>query len=135
MAHALCRASLNGARNGGFATAELGGLDGSAGDVGPILLGLRKQGGQRASGNVGYQFSPDFETRFYINANDIRQRIPGSVTRASALSSPETAAAGNVINDQQRNIDGGLAAGLSCVTFDVTQPLLSCAMARAALAL
>jgi putative hydrolase of the HAD superfamily len=39
------------------------------------------------------------------------------------------------VDDQQRNIDGGLAAGLSCVTFDVTQPLQSCAMARAALAL
>lgn len=59
----------------------------------------------RAAGNIGYQFSPDFETRFYINANDVRQRIPGSVTRQSALTSPQTAAAGNVVNDQQRNID------------------------------
>ena len=31
----------------------------------------------RVSGNVGYQFSPDFETRFYLNANEVRQRIPG----------------------------------------------------------
>lgn len=74
----------------------------------------------RASGNVGYQFSPDFETRFYINANDIRQRIPGSVTRASALSSPETAAAGNVINDQQRNIDSGRIANKTTIRFDAT---------------
>ena len=29
------------------------------------------------SGNVGYQFSPDVETRFYFNANEVRQRIPG----------------------------------------------------------
>ena len=36
----------------------------------------------RVSGNVGYQFSPDFETRFYVNANEVRQRIPGTVTKA-----------------------------------------------------
>lgn len=74
----------------------------------------------RASGNVGYQFSPDFETRFYINASDIRQRIPGAVTRASALTSPETAAAGNVINDQQRNIDSGRIANKTTIRFDAT---------------
>jgi iron complex outermembrane receptor protein len=74
----------------------------------------------RASGNVGYQFSPDFETRFYINANDIRQRIPGSVTRASALTSPQTAAAGNVVNDQQRNIDSGRIANKTTIRFDAT---------------
>ncbi|MBR2119655.1 MAG: TonB-dependent receptor [Pseudomonadota bacterium] len=74
----------------------------------------------RASGNVGYQFSPDFETRFYIDVNDVRQRIPGSVTRASALTSPETAAAGNVINDQQRNIDSGRIANKTTIRFDAT---------------
>lgn len=74
----------------------------------------------RASGNIGYQFSPDFETRFYVNANDVRQRIPGSVTRASALTSPETAAAGNVINDQQRNIDTVRLANKTTIRFDAT---------------
>jgi iron complex outermembrane receptor protein len=46
----------------------------------------------RLSGNVGYQISPDVETRFYLNANEVRQRIPGSVSKASALNSPTTAA-------------------------------------------
>ena len=32
----------------------------------------------RASANLGYQLSPDVETRFYFNANDIMQRIPGA---------------------------------------------------------
>ena len=59
----------------------------------------------RVSGNVGYRVNEDVETRFYLNANEVRQRIPGTVTRASALNSPETAAAGNVALDQQRNID------------------------------
>jgi iron complex outermembrane recepter protein len=59
----------------------------------------------RASANLGYQLSPDVETRFYLNANEVRQRIPGSVTKDVALSSPTTAAAINVIDDWQRNID------------------------------
>jgi hypothetical protein len=33
----------------------------------------------------GNQLSPNIETRFYFNANDIMQRIPGSVTRSVAL--------------------------------------------------
>jgi iron complex outermembrane receptor protein len=74
----------------------------------------------RASGNIGYQFSPDFETRFYIDANDVRQRIPGSVTRASALTSPETAAAVNVANDWQRNIDTVRLANKTTVRFGAT---------------
>ncbi len=74
----------------------------------------------RASGNIGYQFSPDFETRFYINANDVRQRIPGSVTRASALTSPETAAPANITNDQQRNIDTVRLANKTTIRFDAT---------------
>jgi iron complex outermembrane receptor protein len=59
----------------------------------------------RGSMNVGYRLSQDAETRFYINANEVRQRIPGSVTKNSALTSPETAAANNITFDQQRNID------------------------------
>jgi iron complex outermembrane receptor protein len=74
----------------------------------------------RASGNIGYQFSPDFETRFYIDANDVRQRIPGSVTRASALTSPQTAAAVNVANDWQRNIDTVRVANKTTIRFDAT---------------
>jgi iron complex outermembrane recepter protein len=74
----------------------------------------------RVSGNVGYQFSPDFETRFYLNANTVRQRIPGSVTKDSALNSPTTAAAGNVALDQQRNIDTVRLANKTTIRFDDT---------------
>jgi iron complex outermembrane receptor protein len=59
----------------------------------------------RGSGNVGYQITPDIETRFYLNANSIRQSIPGSVTKFSALNTPQTAAANNLLLDQQRNVD------------------------------
>jgi iron complex outermembrane receptor protein len=74
----------------------------------------------RVSGNVGYQFSPDFETRFYLNANEVRQRIPGSVTKSSALNSPTTALAGNVTGDQQRNIDTVRLANKTTIRFDNT---------------
>ncbi|MDQ8697432.1 TonB-dependent receptor domain-containing protein [Hyphomicrobium sp. LHD-15] len=59
----------------------------------------------RGSMNVGYRLSENVETRFYLNANNVDQRIPGSVTKSVALNSPETAAAGNLLNDYQRNID------------------------------
>lgn len=74
----------------------------------------------RVSGNIGYQFSPDAETRFYLNANEVRQRIPGSVTKQSALTSPTTAAVGNVTLDQQRNIDTVRLANKTTLRFDDT---------------
>lgn len=60
---------------------------------------------QRFSGNVGYRFSEDVETRFYLNANTVDQDIPGAVTRRAALHDPKTAAVNNVLNDNERNIN------------------------------
>ena len=59
----------------------------------------------RGSMNVGYRLSENVETRFYLNANWVHQRIPGAVTKEIALTDPETAATINVSNDWQRNID------------------------------
>ena len=75
----------------------------------------------RVSGNVGYQFSPDVETRFYFNANEVRQRIPGGVTKESALTNPEAAAPANVVNDWQRNIDTVRLANKTTIRFDDTK--------------
>jgi iron complex outermembrane recepter protein len=75
----------------------------------------------RFSGSVGYQFSPDAETRFYFNANQARQRIPGTVTRASALSHPEAAAPANVAMDQQRNIDTVRLANKTTIRLEDTK--------------
>lgn len=72
----------------------------------------------RLSGNVGYQFSPDFETRFYLNANSVRQRIPGSVSKFSALTSPQTAAVNNLTGDWQRNIDTVRIGNKTTMRFD-----------------
>jgi iron complex outermembrane receptor protein len=75
----------------------------------------------RVSGNVGYQFSPDAETRFYFNANEVRQRIPGTVTKQSALTNPEAAAPNNVTMDQQRNIDTVRLANKTTIRFEDTK--------------
>jgi iron complex outermembrane receptor protein len=75
----------------------------------------------RVSGNVGYQFSPDAETRFYFNANEVRQRIPGTVTKQSALTNPEAANPANVASDQQRNIDTVRVANKTTIRFDDTK--------------
>ncbi|KRR28379.1 ligand-gated channel protein [Bradyrhizobium lablabi] len=75
----------------------------------------------RVSGNVGYQFSPDAETRFYFNANEVRQRIPGTVTKQSALTNPEAANPANVASDQQRNIDTVRVANKTTIRLDDTK--------------
>ena len=60
---------------------------------------------ERLNANVGYQFSPDAETRFFINANSWRQRLPGELTKQVALTDPRAADPEFVRQDQQRNID------------------------------
>ncbi len=75
----------------------------------------------RGAANFGYRLSPDVETRFYLNANDIVQRIPGSVTRTSALTSPRAAASINVANDWQRNVQSLRVANKTTLRFDGTK--------------
>ncbi len=58
----------------------------------------------RASGNVGWRITDELETRFYFNAVDLKQEIPGSVTRQSALGNPKAAAPGNLVQHYQRNM-------------------------------
>ncbi|MDH7797193.1 MULTISPECIES: TonB-dependent receptor [unclassified Beijerinckia] len=74
----------------------------------------------RGSGNIGYRVSDDVETRFYFNANSVRQQIPGSVTRNAALTFPTVAALGNITGDQQRNIDTLRLANKTTLRFDKT---------------
>lgn len=76
---------------------------------------------ERGGANFGYRFSDDAETRFYVNANTVQQRIPGAVTRASALTTSQKAAANNVLLDQQRNIDTLRVASKTTVRVGETQ--------------
>jgi iron complex outermembrane receptor protein len=75
---------------------------------------------ERGSANVGYRFSPDAETRFYVNANSWRARLPGEVTKAWALNTPKLANPEFVRLDQQRNIDSLRLANKTALRFGPT---------------
>ncbi|WP_445376467.1 TonB-dependent receptor family protein [Niveispirillum fermenti] len=75
----------------------------------------------RGSGNVGYSISPDVETRFHVNANSIRQRIPGEMTKQEALETPRAAHPAWIDQDQQRNINSVRLANKTTVRLDQTR--------------
>jgi len=75
---------------------------------------------ERLNTNLGYRFSPDAETRFYINANTWRARLPGEVDKATALNNPRAANPVWVQQDQQRNIDSIRLANKTTLRFDST---------------
>jgi iron complex outermembrane receptor protein len=73
---------------------------------------------KRLSSNVGYRFSPDLETRFYLNANEIRQHLPGEISKDDALHSPRKADSEFERLDQQRNIDSIRVANKTTLRLD-----------------
>ena len=75
---------------------------------------------ERASGNFGYRFSPDAETRFYLNLNSIRDHMPGELDEHTALTAPTTANTDFTWKDQQRNIDSGRLANKTTLRFGPT---------------
>lgn len=75
----------------------------------------------RGSINLGYRLSPDAETRFYLNANSWRQRLPGELTKSAALNAPKSADPEFVRQDQQRNIDSIRIANKTTLHFDGTE--------------
>lgn len=74
----------------------------------------------RGNVNIGYRFSPDVETRFYVYAATTNQRIPGEVTKDQALNSPRSANPVWVAQDQQRNVDSIRIANKTTLRFDQT---------------
>lgn len=91
----------------GFASA---GYADERGDAWLAIAGDRSDGDRdharrkalRVNGNIGLQLSEGVETRFYASAQTIRQELPGALTYAAALSTPES---GNFAGDQARDID------------------------------
>ncbi len=49
----------------------------------------------RLNGNIGYRFGDGAETRFYLSANSINQKITGSLSRADVFARPESTVEGN----------------------------------------
>lgn len=71
--------------------------------------GFRRQSAQnnrRLNGNVGMRLGESAETRFFVNLNEVRQEVPGSLSRPDALSHPRQAPAANVANKHARDIRG-----------------------------
>lgn len=89
----------------GFATARgdawvWAGADSSDGD-----RDHAKRQSQRFNGNVGVKLSERIETRVLVSANRIRQELPGTLTRAQALTTPTVASPAALSGDQARDID------------------------------
>ncbi|MET0250692.1 MAG: TonB-dependent receptor [Novosphingobium sp.] len=85
-----------------------GALDYFATASGQRIDGYREHSGGdqfRGNLNVGYQFSPQLQTRFYVTAASTDQRIPGEVSKAQALATPRSANPVWIVQDQQRNVD------------------------------
>ena len=59
----------------------------------------------RFNGNVGLRLSDRVETRFYATLSHIDQDLPGSLTLAQALNTPELSLPANILSDQERDID------------------------------
>lgn len=59
----------------------------------------------RFNGNAGLRLTDAIETRFYATVSHIDQDLPGSLTRAQALSTPSLSLPANIAMDQERDID------------------------------
>lgn len=60
---------------------------------------------RRLNGNIGYRFGDGAETRFFLSAADINQKIPSSLTKAQALGNPQQTSPNSFIGNTKRNID------------------------------
>ncbi|WP_444940013.1 TonB-dependent receptor family protein [Microbulbifer sp. ZKSA004] len=56
-------------------------------------------------GNVGYKFSDNMETRFFLTALQDNFELAGSLTHDQALSNPDMSPESNIERDMDRNLD------------------------------
>lgn len=63
-----------------------------------------EQDNERFSGNIGVPLGPDAETRFYLNWNNLKQEVPGTISKPAALNNPKTVSAINILDDYARDI-------------------------------
>ncbi len=68
--------------------------------------GQSQQNIQFGALNIGRSFGEDREVRLLVNASNIKQEIPGALTRAQFETNPRQTAAGNYANDQGRDLRG-----------------------------
>lgn len=86
--------------------------------------GDRDHGRRRAlrfNGNVGLKLNDRVETRFYANAQTIRQKLSGALTEADVLNDPASANPMSVSGDQARDIDSIRLQNRTTVALDSGQ--------------
>ncbi|WP_277186821.1 TonB-dependent receptor [Caballeronia sp. BR00000012568055] len=76
---------------------------------------------EQFNANVGYRFSPDVETRFYLGAYIVDQKLPGTLSLSDALNNPTKASASALAGDQARNTRTERIANRTTVKLDVGQ--------------
>ena len=64
-----------------------------------------KQDTRRNFANLGYQLTPQLETRFYVGHVESISALPGSITKRQLGVDPRAANAGSVSGDQHRDIE------------------------------
>lgn len=77
--------------------------------------GHSNQDYRRLHSNIGWRFGDGAETRFYLSAADITQKIPASLTREQALSTPRQTPASSYSGNTKRDIQA--LRGASQTTF------------------
>jgi iron complex outermembrane receptor protein len=85
---------------------------------------------KRLNGNIGYRFGDGAETRFFLSAADINQKIPSSLTKAQALSNPQQTAASSFVGNTKRNIDSLRGANKTTFLTDTGEVTVGAFMAR-----
>jgi iron complex outermembrane receptor protein len=83
-----------------------GRADGYLSATGSVQDGFRdhaRQENYRLFGNAGFRFNDTLEGRVYLTHVDTRSELPGNLTLAQSLDTPELAAPGNIGLDQRRD--------------------------------
>jgi iron complex outermembrane receptor protein len=71
----------------------------------------------RFSGNLGYRFDDNAETRFFAGVNHIRQKIPSSLTHSRAYSDPRSTDPSSFLFGTRRDIDSVRLANRTTMRF------------------
>lgn len=69
----------------------------------------------RLTGNLGWRISASAETRLYLTVNDIRQEVPGTLTKHDALEHPRAVPAASLLGDQARDIQSVRVASRTAI--------------------
>ncbi len=85
---------------------------------------------RRLNGNVGWRFGDGAETRFFLSAADINQKIPSSLTKAQALENPKQTSANSFLGNTKRNIESLRGANKTSVLTDTGEVTVGAFVAR-----